>query len=500
MKKSKKLSLFGLCLLLLAPLVSHAISGVYGGGPIYKNREYAIGELKASGFSHVIVWTIHIEADGSLGFNGEFPLVKDGAYIGDQYYPDFRDDIASLKTGETSITRVEFGLSGWGSGTYDNVRDLLSCTGSHCGTGTDSILFRNFQALRNAFPAVDALNNDDEGTYHLDSAVPFHIMLSDIGFNTAVVPYQNKSFWQSFVDRVNSARSGAVDLSYLQVYAGGAGNNPCNWDLGLPLIAGLWSRDVSPSEVQSRMQGWKDTCGIDGGFMWLYDDFDNSPLVAQYADAINTVFDDANPPQTGAVSLYQHCSYDGYRVQLEPGSYTASQLADLGAVDNDVSSIKVSPGYQVTVYQYDNFSGYSWTLSGDDQCITDNTEGRGDGLDWNDDISSVVVDETENPPSNELENGVSVDGLSGIQGSESQYFFDVPDGASDLAVAISGGNGDADLYVRYGDVPTDTSYDCRPYRVGNDENCSFDSPASGRWYINLKAYSDFSGVSLVATY
>ncbi len=323
MKNWLKPQLLGLCMLLCSPWLSYGVSGVYGGGPVYKHRDYAISELKNSGFTHVIVWTIHIEADGSLGFNGEFPLVKNGSYIGDQYYPNFREDIASLKSGATSITRVEFGLSGWGSGTYNNVRDLLSCNESYCGTGSNSILYRNFLALKNAFPGVDALNNDDEGTYDLNSAVPFHIMLSDIGFKTAVVPYTNKSFWQSFINQVNAARSGAVDLSYLQVYAGGAGNNPCNWDLGLPLIAGLWSKDDSPSEVQSRMQNWKNNCGIDGGFMWLYDDFDNSPLVAQYANAINSVFDATTPPTDGVVSLYQHCAFDGYQVQLPPGSYSA---------------------------------------------------------------------------------------------------------------------------------------------------------------------------------
>ncbi|SHG22935.1 hypothetical protein SAMN04487965_3565 [Microbulbifer donghaiensis] len=295
MKKSKGLALIGLWLLLVSPLASHAISGVYAGGPVYQKRDYAIDELKSSGFTHVIVWTIHIEADGSLGFNAEFPLVKDGTYIGDQSYPHFRKDIASLKTGDTSIVRVEFGLSGWGSGTYDNVRDLLACEEKHCGTGKESILYRNFRALREAFPAVDALNNDDEGTYDVGSAVPFHVMLSDVGFKTAIVPYKNKDFWQSFVEGVNSARGGAVDLSYLQVYDGGSANNPCNWDLGLPLVAGLWSREVSPAQLQSRLQNWTESCAIEGGFMWLYDEFNNSPGVVSYADAINAVFGGANP-------------------------------------------------------------------------------------------------------------------------------------------------------------------------------------------------------------
>jgi hypothetical protein len=35
------------------------------------------------------------------------------------------------------------------------------------------------------------------------------------------------------------------------------------------------------------MSGWHSTCGITGGFMWLYDDFVGNGLAAQYASAIN---------------------------------------------------------------------------------------------------------------------------------------------------------------------------------------------------------------------
>lgn len=192
-----------------------AASGVYGGGPLYRNRSTSIADLKSSGFSHVVVWTIHIESNGDLGFNGEFPLVQNGEYVGDAQYPNFRADIASLKDEPTSIRRVEFGLSAAGSGTYDAVRDLLSCSAPRCGTGSGSILRRNFQVLRDMFPSVDAVNNDDEGTYHVPSAARFHIMLADIGFNTAIVPYTRQSFWRSFVNEVNGARPGAVDALYL---------------------------------------------------------------------------------------------------------------------------------------------------------------------------------------------------------------------------------------------------------------------------------------------
>jgi serine protease len=67
-------------------------------------------------------------------------------------------------------------------------------------------------------------------------------------------------------------------------------------------------------------------------------------------------------------------------------------------------------------------------------------------------------------------------------------------------VKIAGGSGDADLYVRFGSAPTDTTYACRPYLSGNTETCTISAPSTGTYYIRVKAYSTFSGVTLTATY
>jgi len=99
-----------------------------------------------------------------------------------------------------------------------------------------------------------------------------------------------------------------------------------------------------------------------------------------------------------------------------------------------------------------------------------------------------------------LTKGVTVTGLSASTGSEIVYTMSVPSGASNLTFNMSGGTGDADMYVKFGSKPTDTSYDCRPYKSGNTESCSFASPSAGTYYVRLKAYSSFSGVSLVGDY
>jgi serine protease len=101
---------------------------------------------------------------------------------------------------------------------------------------------------------------------------------------------------------------------------------------------------------------------------------------------------------------------------------------------------------------------------------------------------------------NKLSNGVTVTGLAASTGNSVNYTMDVPSGASNLKFVITGGTGDADLYVKFGSAPTDSSYDCRPYKSGNEETCSFASPSAGTWYVRVKAYSSFSGVSLTGSF
>jgi endonuclease I len=101
---------------------------------------------------------------------------------------------------------------------------------------------------------------------------------------------------------------------------------------------------------------------------------------------------------------------------------------------------------------------------------------------------------------NVLQNGVPVSGLAASTGGSLLYTLSVPAGATDLHVASSGGSGDADLYVRFGAAPTTSTYDCRPYLYGNNESCDFATPQAGTWYVMLRAYTSFSGASLVASY
>ena len=112
----------------------------------------------------------------------------------------------------------------------------------------------------------------------------------------------------------------------------------------------------------------------------------------------------------------------------------------------------------------------------------------------------VTCGTTPPPADTEVFNGTPITGISGASGSDRFFFVNVPSGASNLVMAISGGSGDADMYTRFGSKPTTSTYDCRPYKSGNAESCTVASPQAGRYYINLRGYSAFSGVTLNVTY
>ena len=62
----------------------------------------------------------------------------------------------------------------------------------------------------------------------------------------------------------------------------------------------------------------------------------------------------------------------------------------------------------------------------------------------------------------------------------------VLEAAARVTFQISGGTGDADLYVRRGSQPTTTEFDCRPFLDGNDEICTVDDPVADTYFIGVR--------------
>ena len=258
-------------------------TGIFGGGPFYKNAANHITEIEHSGFTEAIVWSVEVNGTGDLNFNGEFPLTSNGVYIGAETHPDFAANMALLKQG--TVKRITFSIGSSNFGDWQDITNLVNTQ----GTGPTSILYKDFQALKAAIPALDAIDFDDENSFNSSTTISFGVMLGQLGYHVAPDAFDDSGYWTNVVSQINGQLPGTVDGVHLQAYAGGSGNNPCvGWNFGtVPVWPGLWDLDDTPSQVQSLMTGWNSQCGINGGFMWLYDDFVGNGLAAQYASAIN---------------------------------------------------------------------------------------------------------------------------------------------------------------------------------------------------------------------
>ena len=311
-------------------------TGIFGGGPFYKNATNNILEIENSGFTEAIVWSVEVNSAGDLNFNGEFPLTSGGAYVGNNTWPNFPSDMAQLKQG--TVKRVTFSI---GSSNFGDWQDITALVQSQ-GTGTNSILYKDFAALKAAIPALDAIDFDDENSFNSPTTIQFGVMLGQLGYHVAPDAFDNASYWENVVTQINAQAPGTVDGVHLQAYAGGSGNNPCvGWNFGtVPVWPGLWDADDTPSQVQSIMSGWHSQCGINGGFMWLYDDFVGNGLAAQYAQAINTAVASSGFTMSGpsTVFLNQNGTANAPITITDFGGFTGQVTLTLSTLPKGVQS------------------------------------------------------------------------------------------------------------------------------------------------------------------
>ena len=101
---------------------------------------------------------------------------------------------------------------------------------------------------------------------------------------------------------------------------------------------------------------------------------------------------------------------------------------------------------------------------------------------------------------NQLENGVATKELSGNEDDRLYFTFQVPKNAFYISFTTTGGWGDADLFVKFGDEPTKYDSDCWSMNSNNNERCDMDITYDGIYHIMVLGYYEFSGVKLKAIY
>lgn len=89
------------------------------------------------------------------------------------------------------------------------------------------------------------------------------------------------------------------------------------------------------------------------------------------------------------ITLYQHCNYTGWAVSVDEGRYNPAALTGFGGRDNDASSIRVAPGYEVALYDSADFTGTPIKVTADSECFVSQN--------FNDRLSSMTVTKVSSP-------------------------------------------------------------------------------------------------------
>jgi hypothetical protein len=121
-------------------------------------------------------------------------------------------------------------------------------------------------------------------------------------------------------------------------------------------------------------------------YAFCYDDvFDKSSTINAPSPtrATVTIGGFAGIVSNGVATTFKDCNFTGASAALAVGDYNLSALNARGILNDDLSSIRVSSGYKVTLYEHDNFTGASLVLTADNACLV--------GAGWNDRASSLRV-------------------------------------------------------------------------------------------------------------
>jgi hypothetical protein len=261
-------------------------AGIYASGSLYPpGGKQVVEELRRSGMTTVIVWCIHVHANGDLAFN-DTVIVSEGKYVGDREWPNL---ILALKQQPSTVNRLLFSVGSAEVPDFPNIKRLIE----EQGTGPQSILARNFGLLKKLIPAIDGIDFDDEELFEVDTTVKFAKMLNQLRFTVTFCPFGDTDFWVECLEQLNGATPGLVSGFNLQCYAGGSGNEPGPWieaieaamgpkfDAKQFMRPGLWCRNGEscedgecPKSIFEKFRSWKRS-GINGGWIWMLNDIEH---------------------------------------------------------------------------------------------------------------------------------------------------------------------------------------------------------------------------------
>lgn len=142
----------------------------------------------------------------------------------------------------------------------------------------------------------------------------------------------------------------------------------------------------------------------------------------------STTDDSDNNSTSGVATLYEHSNYGGWAVSLEEGSYDYKDILAKGIVNDQISSLRVSDGYKVTIYDDEGFKGKSKEFTSDASYVGD---------EMNDKTSSIKIEKINNQTSTTTSyNTVKLpNGKYSIKSVVNEKYVATENGGSDPIVA-----------------------------------------------------------------
>jgi hypothetical protein len=272
--------------------------GLYGNGLFNEaspSPPYAaqIAQLTGGGYTFVLLWSIHVHANGDLYYNDT--LIVSGGVV---TLPDqMASNVKALVAG--GIKEILLSIGAWGTASdFTNLQTSWNSGGR-----------ANLQALLRALPitAVDFDYEGDYGTQDQATLVDLTQKIAALGVGITYCPYAMTEFWIDTLRAVyqQCGRQPVLWMN-LQCYAGGAGNDPTDWveavaaaKVGVEnaaafIVPGYWvanggQGDTCPEALQAIFTGFQGS-GISGGFLWNSGDlFANESTSSALCDGQSTM-------------------------------------------------------------------------------------------------------------------------------------------------------------------------------------------------------------------
>lgn len=140
----------------------------------------------------------------------------------------------------------------------------------------------------------------------------------------------------------------------------------------------------------------------------------------------STTDDSDNNSTSGVATFYEHSNYGGWAVSLPEGTYDYSDIIAKGIKNDAISSLKVSSGYKVTLYDNEGFKGTSKEFTGDASYV---------GNEINDKTSSIKIEKWDGSSSVTYNTVKLSNGKYSIKSVANEKYVVAENGGSDPIVA-----------------------------------------------------------------